>query len=246
MENKVYPYSTELDSALMKRLLLKKYYDTAEQTLKDIVSNNLLLPFEYQRTLNSVIAEQIINLADSTMKKINHPDSSVCQQNNNDNNLIKLEIATNSTAINEARILQTINGKVFEKKLLSIMNGENYTSGEVCASEAFVESTIQQVGADCTMGWLMQVYEMNYNHSNILIGILHMISHFSYSTVKPYGPIMALALLQHKSSAVREFAVKAVENWNSKDSLVFLKNIKCDQQWLQDYLDEVIFDIENE
>ena len=56
---------------------------------------------------------------------------------------------------------------------------------------------------------------------------------------------MALALLQHRSASVREFAIKAFENWNSKQSLMFLRNIKCDQQWLQDYLEEVIRDIES-
>lgn len=203
------------------------------------------MPFEYQIALNNVIAAQIINLTDSTMKKMNHPDSSFCQQDDNVTDLVKLEILSDSTTTNEPKTFQTINYKIFEKKLLAIMNGENYTSGEVCISETFVESTIQKMGIDCTMGWLMQVYEVYYNRPNILIGILHMLSHFSYSTVKPYGPIMALALLQRKSTAVREFAIKAFENWNSKDSLVFLKNIKCDHEWVQNYLEKVISDIEN-
>ena len=238
MNNQV---SYSINIALLKKLLLDEYFARSRQTVSDITRDNLSLSKKYQYILNRIIEEQVVNLVDTTMKQVVHADSSIAQHNDD---VVKLNIAAESSS--REGISKIANNKLFEKKLLAIMHNENYTSGEICASESFVEETIQQVGSDCTMIWLMQVYEANYHRPNILIGILHMLSHFSYDGVKPYGPIMALALLQHKSTAVREFSIKAFENWNSKDSLVFLKNVKCDQVWLQEYLEEVISDIENE
>lgn len=231
----------EIDTSEIKRLLLKKYFADTQRIVSTIASENRSLPIEYQEAINQVATAQTVNLVDSTMKQVVKADSSIVSENDP-----TVMLKTPKKSGSRTDILKTTNSANFEKKLLAIMANENYTSGEVSASESFVESIIQQMGVDCTMGWLMQVYETNYHRSNILIGILHMLSHFSYNLVNPYGPIMALALLQHKSSSVREFAIKAFENWNSKDSLVFLKNIRCDQVWLQEYLDEVILDIEND
>jgi len=231
----------EIDSSEIKRLLLKKYFADTQRIVSTIANENRSLPIEYLEAINQIATAQTVNLVDSTMKRVVKADSSIASDND-----ATVMLKNYQKSDSRTDILQTTNSANFEKKLLAIMTNENYTSGEISPSESFVESTIQQMGADCTMGWLMQVYETNYQRSNILIGILHMLSHFPYDVVDPYGPIMALALLQHKSSSVREFAIKAFENWNSKDSLVFLKNIRCDQAWLQEYLNEVISDIEND
>lgn len=231
----------EIDSSEIKRLLLKKYFADTQRIVSTIVNENKSLPIEYLEAINQVATAQTVNLVDSTMKKVVKAGSSIVSDND-----ATVMLKSSQKSGSRTDVLKTANSSNFEKKLLAIMTNENYTSGEVSASESFVERTIQQMGADCTMGWLMQVYEANYHRPNILIGILHMLSHFSYNVVNPYGPIMALALLQHKSSSVREFAIKAFENWSNKDSLVFLKNIRCDQTWLQEYLNEVISDIEND
>lgn len=232
-------YQTDIEK--LKVLLIQEFFSEAAYVVSDTTSEGQSLPDIQKKKLNSIIVKQSTDAMESMVKRMVRIDSSIDDYSND---VVKEKSIEESSSY--TRKVSPLSGRVFEKRLLSVMNEENYTSGEICQSEIFVEETMQQVGIECTMGWLMQIYEKSYGQINILIGILHMLSHFSYDIVKPYGPIMALALLQHKSNAVREFAIKAFENWDSKDSLVFLKNISCDQVFLQQYLDEVIADIEND
>ena len=176
---------------------------------------------------NDLISPQHCESTEFTETKSVMPNQS--ETSNNPNSTIKRDISQD---------LRT-------KKILSIMKYENYISGESAASEEYVESLIKTDGMAPTLNWLMELYLYTYDDPHTLIGILHMLSHFDYESVSPQGPIMALALLQHKSQSVREFAIKAFENWGSKDAVDYLKQIKCDQSWLQQYLDGVIEDLEN-
>lgn len=51
---------------------------------------------------------------------------------------------------------------------------------------------------------------------------------------------MALGLLQHENIYLRDRAIQVYEQWNSKKGINVLKTLKCDQKWLQDYVDKVI------
>lgn len=136
------------------------------------------------------------------------------------------------------------NELMFKKKLALLMNNEEYIPGEISPSEMFVEETMEAVAPQQVMLWLIAFQGENYNNSSILIGLLHAISHIDYKLVGEPGALMAVALLSHKSFSVREFAIKAFENWNSRKSLMYLKNTKLDNYELQDYLEAVIDDIE--
>ena len=57
---------------------------------------------------------------------------------------------------------------------------------------------------------------------------------------------MVQAHTSHKNLEVREFALKAFENWQSKDTLDFLHNISFEQQWMQEYLVKIIRYIEDD
>lgn len=227
----------QIDDSFLKHLLLKYHFEKVLQTQQNIFSENSSISREYETVLNNIITEKIISISDETMRSLNATFV------NEQTPRIEKHFSESSRQIfpQDRFISESAN----TKKLLQIMRNEEYVSGEIPESEKYVRDVLSEIGTERTMSWLTHIYETNFDKPAILIGLLHILSHFSYTAVSPNGPIMALALLQHKSVSVREFAIKAFENWNNKQSLLFLKNIKCDQQWLQDYLDEVICDIES-
>lgn len=237
-------YYASQGKGLLRQTLQEGYNDYLKQvakTLEIITTDNTSHPSEYDSIINNIVTNKVIEISDHTMRKI----SQAVNSSEPEITPFFIEhVPQNQSQGTGTKVF--ISDKSFPKKLLAIMRGENYTSGECAMSESFVRQTISQMGPEHTMSLLMSVYDSNYDSPHILIGLLHMLSHFDYDVVRPYGPIMALGLLQHKSYSVREFAIKAFENWASTETLIYLKNIKCDQPWLQEYLDNVIADIEQQ
>jgi hypothetical protein len=124
--------------------------------------------------------------------------------------------------------------------LLQKIAQDDFVAGETSASERYIEDIANEYGWINTMNWLDKIYLDNYSNPAILIGLMHCLSHFKYEDIKPIAPTMALGVLQHSDIFVRDYAVRAFENWNDKEALPILKALSCDAKWLQDYIDEVI------
>ena len=66
-----------------------------------------------------------------------------------------------------------------------------------------------------------------------------------YVDINPIGPTIALlAGCSHKSAAVQRWGIRAFENWCNIDSLNYLKEVECNEAWIQLYLEKVISDLE--
>jgi hypothetical protein len=120
------------------------------------------------------------------------------------------------------------------------MTQDDFVAGETSASERYIEKIADKYGWHDTMVWLDTVYLDNYSSPAVLIGLMHCLSHFEFEDVKPVGPTMALGVLQHSDIFVRDYAIRAFENWNDKEALPVLKSLSCDAKWLQEYINEVI------
>jgi hypothetical protein len=131
----------------------------------------------------------------------------------------------------------------YTSTLLNMMQNEVFESGFSTESEKFVKSLIEQ-NQQATMTWLNGIFNRNIDSPKIIVGILHIISHFDYKKVYPNGQTIAMAAAFHKNVEVKDYAVKAFENWDNVDSLPILKNMDCQEQWLQEYIDELINDLE--
>jgi hypothetical protein len=92
---------------------------------------------------------------------------------------------------------------------------------------------------------LNKLFLENFHTPHVIVGVLHIISHFDYDLVSPEGPIMAIAALNHKNVEVREYGVKCFENWRHKDGIRILEHIKANERWLQNYINLVIRDLKN-
>ena len=118
---------------------------------------------------------------------------------------------------------------------------------EHCRLEDFLEKTIIVFeNNDIGQSLIRKYFLKNFKYDYKLISVLHAVSHLDYKLVSDSGPFMASMCLNHKNLEVREFALKAFENWQSKDTLDFLHNISFEQQWMQEYLVKIIRYIEDD
>jgi hypothetical protein len=128
--------------------------------------------------------------------------------------------------------------------LLQKMAQDDFVAGEISLSERYIERTAHEYGWQNTLSWLNNIYIDNYSNSAVLIGLMHCLSHFAFDDVMPTGQTMALGVLQHADVFVRDYAIRAFENWNDKEALPILRSLSCDAKWLQEYVDKVIKSLE--
>jgi hypothetical protein len=129
-------------------------------------------------------------------------------------------------------------------RLKTMLQEEVTESGIVNPSEKIVESLYSEDKRKTNI-LLNELFLENFNVPRITVGILHIISHFDYDLVSPEGPTMAIAALTHKDVEVREYGVKCFENWQHKEGIRILEQIKANERWLQNYINLVIHDLKN-
>jgi hypothetical protein len=129
-------------------------------------------------------------------------------------------------------------------RLKAMLQEEITESGIANPSEKIIESLYSEDKRKANM-LLNELFLKNFHTPHIIVGVLHIISHFDYDLVSPEGPTMAIAALSHKDIEVREYGVKCFENWQHKDGIRILERIKADERWLQNYINLVIRDLKN-
>ncbi len=80
---------------------------------------------------------------------------------------------------------------------------------------------------------------------DILCAFLILLSRQNPSKIGDIGHTIASAALGHKNSEVRENAIRIFENFSDTISLEILETSKNDIDWIQDYKEEVILDIQD-
>lgn len=148
---------------------------------------------------------------------------------------------TDENAFNLAR-LNVYKAKFSEKFLQSIRDSE-FEFGYDSLADIFVRERIAE-NALATKEWINSLFIENYPNNEIAVGILRVIAHLDYDEIAPQGPTMALAALVHVSLEVRECGMRAFENWGTMECLKVLRSISCSEDWLSDYVHQVVKDLE--
>ena len=91
-----------------------------------------------------------------------------------------------------------------------------------------------------TMSWLQQFLVDNSNSPFIITAVLDLISLFDYSQMKAQGALIAVAMFNHKSFAVKEAVIKAFENWNDPECIKLIENLESEDRVFNSYIQEVI------
>ena len=130
--------------------------------------------------------------------------------------------------------------------LSSMLQDEELDTGISNASEKYFEKLLHENRVSAMNGissLFMNNFSVQGRKVNILIGILHILSHFKYTLVYPLGQMIAICALSHTNSEVEEFGIKCFEDWGHKDGIEKLSAIKFNSEWLQDYAKEVISEL---
>lgn len=135
--------------------------------------------------------------------------------------------------------------KKHSKELLRIIFEQNFDYGFDSSADLFIRKFLKQ-NSVVTKEWLNSLFLEYFNDSRVVIGLLQIISHLDYLEIYPQGPTMALAALSHIDSEVKECGIRAFENWETLDSLKVLRTISYPEKWLQEYVDQVIADLEEQ
>lgn len=133
----------------------------------------------------------------------------------------------------------------FSANLLKLLREQDFEYGVDTPADELVRKTFTE-NQSIAKEWLNQLFVENYYDQTVIMGILRVISHIEYQEIAPQGPTMALAALSNKNAEVRECGIRAFENWSTLESLEVLKNVKCHEKWLNDYLQQVIADLNEE
>ncbi len=152
-----------------------------------------------------------------------------------------LQSSSDENTINTLRL--NILEKQFSDRLISLIKEESFEYGYDNQTDIFVRKLMNE-NRTVTKEWLNNIFNRNFGNSIVIIGILRLIARFPHSDIAPQGQTMATAALIHKNFEVQECAIRAFESWASLESLEILKNIDVHLDWLRDYLDSVIRDIE--
>ena len=133
----------------------------------------------------------------------------------------------------------------FSSRLLQLLHEQNFEYGIDTPADKLVRKCFHENEA-ISKEWINHLFVENFNDQTVLMGILRVLSHFDYQEVAPQGSTIALAALANASAEVRECGIRAFENWGSLQSLKVLENVNCEEKWLDDYLKQVIADLQEE
>lgn len=128
---------------------------------------------------------------------------------------------------------------------ISLLREEDFEFGYITRSEEILRDQFK-INALATRNWLNEIFLKYFNDEQILIGVLRIIGRFSEQMIFPQGQTIALASLCHKNDEIKELGIRAFEKWISYDSLNILSKIKTETHWLQEYVDQVILDLNEE
>lgn len=130
--------------------------------------------------------------------------------------------------------------------LQSLLEKEDFESGIENPSERYFQELFID-NHDSTMNMLSKLFLDNYSTDgrkvNILVGILHIVSHKTYHEIFPIGQTLALAALSHKDNEVAEYGIKCFENWGNADGINKLSAVEFSTSWLCDYANQVIMEL---
>lgn len=135
--------------------------------------------------------------------------------------------------------------KQHSSRFIQLLRDYAFEYGFASQAENLVRKCLAENRA-VTKEWLNELYIQHFGDVAIVSGILCVLSHFEYCEMAPNGMTMVLSSFSHKSSVVREGAIRVCENWGNKESLDVLKTADIQDAWLKDYLNEVMSDIEKE
>lgn len=219
-------------SLLSTPLLLQNYPNSSLDFLQKENNPN----FQLELGLDAITFNPMQKKTASFFIKLN---SAVAESDNIEtNNAISFENKLNDNRLREFK-------QKLSRQFISYIIEEDFEYGMESKAHTLVKKQMK-TNAAVTKDWLNGIYVDNFGNSEILIGILRVISRLEREEIYPIGHTIASASLNHKDEVVQETAIRAFESWGGKESLTILENVSISSKWVAEYLNEVISDLKSE
>lgn len=154
-------------------------------------------------------------------------------------------ITTESTLSPLQRIRNTLEPykKRFRNEFICLLRDSEFEYGYSSPAEEYVSAQLLKFGT-WVREWINELFLEYFADPYILGSVLRVMSHFEYNSLYPQGITMCIAALSHEETTVKEEAVRVIENWENADMIPLLKRLDVPEEWLSDYIHQVIDDIE--
>lgn len=122
---------------------------------------------------------------------------------------------------------------------------------EVIFEPCVINDTISYFGSLLAYGnvavvmWISELFVYHYKSDKILKGLLYIAMYYNEAFAN-LDTMMALAAISHKSSEVRELAVRVLESNCNIVNYDVLRSLNVHEQWLKEYIQDVIRDFQKE
>ena len=169
---------------------------------------------------------------------IPNDDTSTAIDNTNSFSTIERLIIKRTALDDEEEKDKLVNNLVEELKRLL----ENYDENDDEFSAA--EQKIIDIEHQHRMRILGEVVQTVYVHCfdrpMFLVGICKALLRYDLDEVNPWGSTMLAGLINHPDERVKEYVIQLIDNWKDTDLLPILKTIQVSEDWLQDYINDVV------
>jgi len=132
----------------------------------------------------------------------------------------------------------------FVNRFLQLLNAVEFEFGYKTPADDYIQDALNTYET-FAREWLNELFLQNFECPRILSAILRVIAHFDYYQMYPQGITIAIAATKHADVEVQECGIRCFENWESPESIPILKSITLPENWLNDYLQDVITDLED-
>lgn len=126
---------------------------------------------------------------------------------------------------------EPIDWEHIDKEIFDSLSWDKLKVGEPIELEFIIENLLEEFLKEEVINHIYKLVLDNTNHPLLLCTVMHALSHMDYEVFYPYGAMMVMAMLSHNDKNVVSYALKAISNWNSKDSLKYVKNFGPQQSW---------------
>jgi hypothetical protein len=140
--------------------------------------------------------------------------------------------------------LLNANFERFSNILKVLLENETFENGIVGKSEQYFDDCYREDSIQ-SMLILSKLFTDEftkewYGSNNIIIGILHILSHKTYSIIYPIGQMIAISALCIENDEICDYTIKCFENWEHTDGIEVLRAKEFQAWWLETYRIEVL------
>ncbi|MNE39472.1 hypothetical protein D3C87_1338970 [compost metagenome] len=146
----------------------------------------------------------------------------------------------NENYINKRR-LNYIEDKI-EPIFISLLKSEEISLDYSSPAEKLFLELLNE-NSSITLNWLNSFYVKYFTDEKIHMNILRLIGNLKEEQISSLGILIATSALCNKNVEIKELGMRAFENWGSLNSFNVLSQLDIQQQWLNDYRNQVIKDI---